>query len=85
MHTNIRKWGNSAGAIIPAGALAKAGISLGDTVELDVREGEIILKHTSPKYTLDQLLKASPQGTFDISDEDREWLHDEPVGKELVD
>ena len=83
MQTNIRKWGNSAGAIIPTGALAKAGISLGDTVELDVREGEIILKHATPKYTLDQLLNESPKGSFEINDEDREWLHKTPVGKEL--
>lgn len=83
MQTNIRKWGNSAGAIIPAGALAKAGISLGDTVELDVREGEITLKQASPKFTLEELLKASPEGTFEVTEEDREWLHDKPVGKEL--
>ncbi len=83
MQTNIRKWGNSAGAIIPAGALVKAGISLGDTVELDVREGQITLKQASPKFTLDELLQASPEGAFDVSEEDREWLHDKPLGKEL--
>ncbi|MCP4232688.1 MAG: AbrB family transcriptional regulator [Aestuariibacter sp.] len=82
MQTNIRKWGNSAGAIIPVGALAKAGIKLGDTVELNVREGEIVLKQTAPKYTLSQLLETSSDGAFDISDEDREWLQDSPLGRE---
>ena len=83
MQTNIRKWGNSAGVIIPAGALAKAGISLGDTVELDVREGKITLKQASPKFTLDELLRASSEDAFEVTEEDREWLHDKPAGKEL--
>ena len=83
MQTNIRKWGNSAGAIIPAGALKKSGIRLGDTVELDVREGQITLKQTSPKYTLNQLLELSPESAVDIDDSDREWLHEASVGKEL--
>lgn len=83
MQTNIRKWGNSAGAIIPAVALAKAGISLGDTVELNVREGQITLKQASPKFTLEELLQASPEGAFEVTEEDREWLNDKPVGKEL--
>ncbi len=83
MQTNIRKWGNSAGAIIPAAALAKAGINLGDTVEVDVRDGQITLKQASPKYTLEQLLESSPKELVDINDEDRVWLHSSPVGKEI--
>ena len=83
MQTNIRKWGNSAGAIIPAGALTKAGISLGDTVELDVREGAITLKQASPKYTLAKLLEMSPSSAMELDDEDREWLYENAVGKEF--
>ncbi|MEM8561506.1 MAG: AbrB/MazE/SpoVT family DNA-binding domain-containing protein [Pseudomonadota bacterium] len=82
MRTNIRKWGNSAGAIIPAAALAQAGIKLGDAVELDVRKGEITLKHLTPEYSLEQLLDASPRGSFALDEEDREWLDDAPVGEE---
>ena len=83
MQTHIRKWGNSAGAIIPAGALLKAGICLGDTLTLDVQEGVIILKQISPSYTLDDLLKASPKKAFSLDQEDNDWLHDGDLGGEL--
>ena len=83
MRTNIRKWGNSAGAIIPAGALAKAGISLGDTVELEVQDGQITLKQASPKYSLEDLLKASPTEAFALDEQDKKWLQDSPLGKEI--
>lgn len=83
MQTNIRKWGNSAGAIIPAAALAQAGIAMGDAVEVIVKAGQITFKQAAPEYTLDQLLSASPRGSFDLDEHDREWLQDSPVGKEL--
>ncbi|MBV1920508.1 MAG: hypothetical protein KUG73_07475 [Pseudomonadales bacterium] len=82
MQTNIRKWGNSAGAILPAAALIKAGIALGDTVEVNVCDGQITLKQASPKYSLEQLLKASPASKVKLDDEDREWINETPVGKE---
>ncbi|MCZ6828088.1 MAG: AbrB/MazE/SpoVT family DNA-binding domain-containing protein [Gammaproteobacteria bacterium] len=82
MQTNIRKWGNSAGTVIPAKALAKAGFSLGDTVEIVAAEGQIIIKQATPKYNLDDLLASSPRQAFELDDEDRAWLHEEPVGKE---
>jgi antitoxin component of MazEF toxin-antitoxin module len=82
MRTNIRKWGNSAGTVIPAKALAKAGFSLGDTVEILAVDGQIVIKQATPKYSLDDLLSASPKKAFELDDEDRAWLHEEPVGKE---
>lgn len=82
MQTNIRKWGNSAGATLPAAILKKAGLNIGDAVELDVRGGQIILKPAAPEYTLDQLLAASSEAAFDRTEEDNDWLNAVPVGKE---
>ena len=79
----IRKWGNSAGTIIPAVTLAKAGIHLGDELEVEAEEGRIVLKQQSPKYTLDELLKHSSPAAFELDEEGREWLNDE-VGMERV-
>jgi len=33
MQTNIRKWGNSAGTIIPANILQEAGLEIGDALD----------------------------------------------------
>lgn len=84
MQTNIRKWGNSAGAILPTAILKKAGLHIGDAVELDVRGSEIVLKPAAPRYTLNQLLEQSSKGAFDRSPEDDAWLNDEPQGKEII-
>lgn len=83
MLTNIRKWGNSAGTIIPAPELAKAGFSLGDTVDVEAIDGQIIIKQAVPHYTLNQLLDATPQESVDFDDSDCEWLHDSSVGREV--
>lgn len=83
MHANIRKWGNSAGTIIPAPVLAKAGLALGDTVDIEVIDGNIVIKQVAPSYTLDELLHISPKKTMVLDAEDYEWLHDAPAGKEL--
>jgi antitoxin ChpS len=82
MQTNIRKWGNSAGAIIPTKALAKAGIKLGDTVDVVAEKGQITIKSPSPRYTLEELLKTTSASAVKLSKEDKEWLNDTPVGRE---
>lgn len=83
MKTLIRKWGNSAGVIIPAAVLEQAGMRLGDKVEIEAIEGGIMLRAAKPVYTLDELLAQSPEGSFELSDEDREWLNTEPKGREV--
>ena len=83
MKTLIRKWGNSAGAIIPAAVLEQAGMRLGDKVEIEAIEGGIMLRAAKPVYTLDELLAQSPEGSFESGDEDREWLNAEPKGREV--
>lgn len=83
MHSTIRKRGNATSIIIPAVALAKSGFNLGETVEVEVVEGQIVIKQPAPVYNLNELLKASHQEAIEPDDSDREWLHDSPVGKEL--
>ena len=84
MQTSIRKWGNSAGAIIPAAILKKAGVVMNDQLEIEVIEGRIVLRPAAPSYTLAELLKASPEGTVVMDAEDRQWLDAAPVGKEEI-
>jgi hypothetical protein len=54
--------------------LVKACKNIGDTVEIDVRKGEVILKLASNMYTLDALLNASPKEALHHSEEDQIWL-----------
>lgn len=84
MQTSIKKWGNSAGAIIPAAVLKKAGFGMGDQVEIEVVQGRIVMSPATPIFTLDELLSASPKGSFELDSEDTQWLSSSPVGKEEI-
>jgi antitoxin MazE len=43
MQTAVRKLGNSAGVIIPKSILAELGLSAGDTVDLRLEGGHLVL------------------------------------------
>ena len=43
MRTALRKLGNSSGVIIPKSMLAEVGISVGDTVDITLEEGRIVM------------------------------------------
>ena len=82
MHTNIRKWGNSAGTIIPAAVLQEAGLEIGDTLDAQVMEGKVILSPLERELTLEDLLAGSPKENLAITDEDQDWLDTPAVGRE---
>ncbi|MEH6582364.1 MAG: hypothetical protein V7754_10550 [Halioglobus sp.] len=84
MRTNIRKWGNSAGAIIPNAALVKSGLKLGEAVDIIAEDGQITIKASTPEYSLEDLLAATPASAAKLTDEDRQWLGDPPVGREII-
>lgn len=82
MQTKIRKLGTSAVIMIPATLLDNAGLSIGDRLEIMISDGQMILSKAVPHYSLDDLLKRSPEEKVERDDMDREWLTDDTVGKE---
>ena len=64
MKTNIRKWGNSAGTIIPVPMLDAAGIALGDKVNIEARAGTLVITLVDEPMTLEDLLADSPKKSF---------------------
>lgn len=82
MQTNIRKWGNSAGTIIPAPVLAEARLRVGDAILIEVVDGTIVIRQAAPVYRLEDLLEATPSDKLALDDEDKQWLDDAPVGRE---
>ncbi len=79
MKTTVRKWGNSLAVRIPKAAAVETNLAQGSVVEVEVRNGRIVLEpQRPPKYTLEELVAG-------MTEENR---HDEidsgpPVGKEL--
>ena len=43
MRAAVRKLGNSSGVIIPKSLLAEAGVAVGDTVDMSLEDGRIVL------------------------------------------
>ena len=81
MVTKIQKWGNSQGLRISKDLLQDAHLSVGDEVDVDVRDGVLIVapvRQVRGKYTLEDLVRRIPKG-YKPSAVD--W--GAPVGKEV--
>jgi len=80
METRIQKWGNSQGLRLPKSLLVESGLQVGDTVEITVRDGAIVLspsRRVRGRYRLEDLVARIPaehQAT------ELEW--GEPAGRE---
>ncbi len=60
METEIKRWGNSAAVRLPATLLAKAGLEVNSSVEIQVLDGEILIKPVSLQQDL--TLNDAPKG-----------------------
>ena len=81
MVTKIQKWGNSQGLRISRRLLESASLSVGDEVDVDVRDGAIVVapvRQVRGKLKLDDLVRQIPK---DYKPTGEEW--DGPVGKEV--
>ncbi len=85
MHTtNLRRVGGSIMLAVPPTILDMLHLQVGATVGLAVDNGRLIVEPTlRPHYSLDELL-AQCDASAEVSAEDREWLDDTPVGRELL-
>ena len=83
MKTNIRKWGNSAGTIIPVPMLDAAGIALGDKVNIEATAGQLVMTLVDEPMTLEDLLADSPKKSFIILEDDQDWIDAKPSGREI--
>ena len=85
MELVIRKIGNSKGAVIPAPLLKELGVDAGQILQANVVEGRLVIeKMKQPEYSLNDLLAQCSPEMMALDDEDKSWLNDAPVGKEVV-
>lgn len=84
MKTNIRKIGNSSGAILPAAILKQLKLSEGDGVDIFASEGNIVIKPLKerPRYSLDELLAQCDESS-ELPEELKAWDEAKPVGNEI--
>jgi antitoxin MazE len=78
--TRVQKWGNSQGLRLAKQVLEEACISVGDSVDVSIRDGVIViapLRRVRGKQSLQQLVSCIPKN-YKIEEVD--W--GEPIGKE---
>lgn len=85
MHTtNLRKVGGSVMLAVPPAILNQLHLQAGATVGLAVDGGRLVVEpKPRPHYSLDELL-AQCDASAEVGVEDRAWLDDKPVGRELL-
>ena len=85
MHTtNLRKVGGSVMLAVPPALLDLLNLGVGARVDIGIEDGRLIVApRTRPSYSLDELL-AQCDDTGPVDDEDRVWLHAQPIGTELL-
>jgi antitoxin MazE len=60
--TQIAKWGNSLGLRLPKSVALEAQVDEGDTVDVSVKNGAIVIRPSRPMYSLEQLVaKITPR------------------------
>ncbi|MDE9500161.1 AbrB/MazE/SpoVT family DNA-binding domain-containing protein, partial [Xenorhabdus bovienii] len=56
----------------------------GSKLDLSIQDNKIVLTPIEEELTLESLLAGSPKECFVVTDEDREWINANPVGKEMI-
>jgi antitoxin MazE len=80
----VGKWGKNLAIRLPSEIVRDAGLNNGERLDIETRDGEIIIRRAVPRFTLEQLFRgknpeewrAAYAGAFD-------WGPD--VGREVVD
>jgi antitoxin MazE len=54
--TQLSKWGNSLGLRVPKSVAREVQLGEGDTVEVSVEDGTIVIRPGRPRYSLDELV-----------------------------
>jgi antitoxin ChpS len=82
MELTVRKWGNSAGMLIPTEMLAQLNAKMGDKLRVDFVDHKAVIELAKPKYSLSALLAqcdlAAPMPA-DLKD----WQNIPLVGNEI--
>ena len=88
---HVRKWGNGLGILLPRAIVKELGIEVGDELEFDIDDGQIIIfdpeknkdRLRIPRYKLEDLL-AEYDDQQEQDEIAKEWRDLKPVGREIV-
>ncbi|UEO42577.1 type II toxin-antitoxin system ChpS family antitoxin [Escherichia coli] len=82
MRITIKRWGNSSGMVIPNVVMKELNLRLGQSVEAQVSNNQLILTPISRRYSLDELLAQCDMNATELSEQDV-WGKSTPAGDEI--
>ena len=83
MELKIQNWGNSAAVRLSQVLLKQINVKIGESLDVEVQEGRLILKPSEPAYTMEELLDGCTEENMRPTNEDKRWLNASPVGREF--
>ena len=84
--SNLRAVGGSIMMALPKAILDAVNLGANAKVGVSIENGKILIEpnpRPRPRYTLEELVAQCDPDT-PLSDEDRAWLDDPPVGREII-
>jgi len=86
MQVTIKKWGNSLATRLPKSIVESCNLHLNQAVEINVIDGRVVISpvEQSVEYKLEDLLQQCPAEAMELSDDDKEWLNDKALGREIL-
>lgn len=82
MRITIKKWGNSAGVVIPGAIMKELNMQVGQSMEAQVVDNQVVLKPLSKRYPLEELLAQCDPNAAPAT-EDELWGNAGPMGNEV--
>ncbi len=80
----IRQSGGANIISIPRTILSALNLNVGSCVNITVQDNQIILTPAKPTLTLEELLANTPKENLQFTDEDKQWLNQQAIGKEIL-
>ena len=78
METRIGSWGGNFAIRLPRAAVKELGLHRGETLQVSLQEGSIILRREAKHYSLDELVSEMRKQKAPAL----EWNHMEPLSSE---
>ncbi|WP_027328505.1 AbrB/MazE/SpoVT family DNA-binding domain-containing protein [Marinimicrobium agarilyticum] len=79
----IRKSGGGSIVTLPKAILETMHLEVGSSLDLTIEANKIVLTPRRKDPSLEELLEGITPDMLAPTEEDREWLDDQPMGKEL--
>lgn len=81
--TSLRKVGGSVMMSVPRAILDQMDLSVGSSVDIGLKHGQMVVEPSKPKYSLEELL-AQCDSSQEISHAEREWMDAPVIGQEAI-